>query len=790
MLEKPARARIECRVGPTAYTRPMRSRARPRALIPLLLGALAASCGGGESAPAPPGASLFDGLLEAPAAVRAPVELESVPIVDASHGWSLDGVGRTEVRTIWGGTRRFSTETVVGLGFLPDGEPRLERALEGPATGVNRVEADVSFWGPGSAGLRAVLLDGDGVELGRSAPVEIQIGRGPVSYALDLPRGHGGRAARLRLEFDRLRGPAALVATRLLDVDARGLLPTPGAPAPVAVGTSCRHAAGLWPGEPLRTEVTVPEDARLHLAVTGPETLDAADSLTVALEADGVPGMERTLPVTDGAWLDEHLDIAAFGGRRTRITLTAQGGVAVVGGGRMVARRAAPTVVLMSSDTHRADHLGSTAKGFRLRTPQLDRLAARGAQFLNCTSTANITNPSHMAMLTGVHPRDSGVVDNTTPLSGRAWTLAEAFQRAGYRTLGVTSALHLQPRFSGLSQGFDLYDAPVTGGRRGDPTIDVLEGWLDAFEGEPLFVFVHIFEAHAPYLPDGQSVGRHVDTAPAAPGPRGAPELPPWARDYAEEARSRRAARFPDDPERWLPAHLYRAEVEDVDRLVGRVREIDRLRDGLFAFVSDHGESFGARGVWWDHASLAPDNLGVPLLVAGPGVEPARLELPVQNHWIGATLLELAGVERDAFPGGNLLARREERPRFALSAAGEAASVALGPWQLTMALKTCPVSGRAEGQVQGEVTLVDLREAEPRPDRLDEEFERARRLRAALVLWLEDAAEERLAGPPAVLSEAARESLAALGYGGAPVARDGAWWDPEGADPAWLERFR
>ena len=91
-----------------------------------------------------------------------------------------------------------------------------------------------------------------------------------------------------------------------------------------------------------------------------------------------------------------------------------------------VARHEPETVLLVTSDTHRADYLGAARSGVEIDTPALDALAARGVLFEDCSSCSNSTNPSHVAIMTATHPRDTGVIDNASPLSEEAPTLAEA----------------------------------------------------------------------------------------------------------------------------------------------------------------------------------------------------------------------------------------------------------------------------------------------------------------------------------------------------------------------------
>ena len=80
----------------------------------------------------------------------------------------------------------------------------------------------------------------------------------------------------------------------------------------------------------------------------------------------------------------------------------------------------APSVLLVTSDTHRADHIASAPGGTAVHTPALDALAREGVLFSDCFATSNITLPSHAALLTGLHPRDTGITNNRTRLGEQA----------------------------------------------------------------------------------------------------------------------------------------------------------------------------------------------------------------------------------------------------------------------------------------------------------------------------------------------------------------------------------
>ena len=68
-----------------------------------------------------------------------------------------------------------------------------------------------------------------------------------------------------------------------------------------------------------------------------------------------------------------------------------------------------------------------------------------------------------------------------------------------------------------------------------------------------------------------------------------------------------------------FPHAQYRAEIDYLDTQLAGVFSLPRFRSAVVAFTSDHGESFGQHGVWWDHAELYPDSVHVPLILAWPG---------------------------------------------------------------------------------------------------------------------------------------------------------------------------
>jgi arylsulfatase A-like enzyme/Tfp pilus assembly protein PilF len=186
-------------------------------------------------------------------------------------------------------------------------------------------------------------------------------------------------------------------------------------------------------------------------------------------------------------------------------------------------------VLLITIDTLRADALG--CYGGPAATPALDRLAAEGVRFDFAHAHAVVTLPSHASILTGEYPFQHGLRDNSgyrlPPGSRTAGTL---LKQAGYATAAFVSGFPLHSRF-GLNQGFDAYQdrfgdtrAPTEFAmpeRRATEVVPLARAWISSrssglvtrgsdqssneqrgtSNGDPWFVWLHLFDPHAPYRP-------------------------------------------------------------------------------------------------------------------------------------------------------------------------------------------------------------------------------------------------------------------------------------------------
>jgi arylsulfatase A-like enzyme len=448
----------------------------------------------------------------------------------------------------------------------------------------------------------------------------------------------------------------------------------------------------------------------------------------------------------------------------------------------------APSVLLITSDTHRADHIGAAGK-VDILTPNLDALAQRGVMFEDCFTATNVTNPSHIALMTAVHPRDTMILNNYRPLVEDANTLAEQFRAAGYATIAITSANHLGHEGSGLGQGFDRMYRPRSPQIAAKHSIDVLEYYLREYEDTPVFVWLHVFDAHTPYAPPAPYDRLYY---PEGSDPYDPDQADP---DVPAEINAQFFAGLKDMD---FPAAQYRGEITYLDDQLRRVFDIPRFAEGVIAFTADHGECIGHHGIFYDHAGLYPSSVHVPLILAYPNCpEGVRVERPVQHINIGRTLLELAGLSASEFPGENLLdlleegASQTDSPRFAISAHGFSASLSHGRWHLILHLREHEDNAGIGGPyLQGATELYD-RDNDPfcTSDVLEDQFEVAKELRSQLVEWLGNADPRGLAGAQTSNTQTIRQ-LAALGYTMQSASSSvHALWDVD-CDTEWCRRFR
>jgi arylsulfatase len=344
-----------------------------------------------------------------------------------------------------------------------------------------------------------------------------------------------------------------------------------------------------------------------------------------------------------------------------------------------------PNILLITLDTLRADYLGCYGSP-DVETPNIDRLAGEGVQFMRAVAPSQCTNPSHASIMTGLYLAEHGVYDNSTPLADEAVTLAELLGAEGYETIAAVSARHLNPKNSNFGQGFQTFlrcgPTEMAAGKRNRKLFRA----IGSAAHRPFFAWVHYFDPHGDYDPPDPFHTRYPVADRFDPV-----ASRPWM-DLSEK-RLRQGQVDPDEV-----VALYKGEVSYLDseigRLLGLLEEKGLQGQTLVVLVADHGESMTEKDIHFCHAGLYNQVLHVPLLLRWPGrLAPGlRVETPVSPVDILPTLLQLLDLPApDHLSGASLVpvmedpGRRLDRPLFSEAVGGVIRSVHLDGYKFIKA---------------------------------------------------------------------------------------------------------
>jgi arylsulfatase A-like enzyme len=306
-------------------------------------------------------------------------------------------------------------------------------------------------------------------------------------------------------------------------------------------------------------------------------------------------------------------------------------------------------VILISIDTLRADHL--SAYGYtRIHTAGIDSYAQPGTLFTAVDAQVPLTLPSHASLFTSTYPFENRIEENAQPVPPGAVTLASVLRAHGYHTAAFIGSVFLE-RQMGLDQGFELYDSPfsfeafsplsgsmfftgesvnryaVRDRRAAALVVHAAERWLRDQRGQPVFLFVHLFDLHTPYA--------------IAPG-----ERPTGLSGYDSELQ------YVDQQLGWFQRALIEGGWWD---------------RSLVVLLSDHGEGLGEHGEATHGYFVYQSTLAVPLLLHWPAAtpsRPARAPLSCGLIDVAPTILDFLHLPAPrSFEGRSLLAALDPAAR-------------------------------------------------------------------------------------------------------------------------------
>lgn len=253
--------------------------------------------------------------------------------------------------------------------------------------------------------------------------------------------------------------------------------------------------------------------------------------------------------------------------------------------------------LLVTIDALRADHVGAYGAA-RDVTPEIDALAREGHTFEFAYAATPHTSYSLTSLITGKYMRPlllqgAGADSELLP------TLLQGY---GYRTAAFYPPAVFfvdSERFRAFSEARLGFEYAWVEFAEGDQRIRQVSSYLEKQPKErPLFLWVHLFGPHEPYVKGSRDFGdRDVDR--------------------------------------------YDSEIYEADKTVGALVRLVRSRDPNTVVIvsADHGEEFGEHGGRYHGTTVYEEQVRVPMIWNGPGIPSGRSEVPVQTVDLVPTLL-------------------------------------------------------------------------------------------------------------------------------------------------------
>ena len=339
-----------------------------------------------------------------------------------------------------------------------------------------------------------------------------------------------------------------------------------------------------------------------------------------------------------------------------------------------------------------------------VKSPNFDRLAARGIIFERAYCNQAVCAPSRNALMTGRRPTTLGIYDlgtNFRKAAPDAITLTRHFMQHGYRAEGLGKIFHVGhgnhedpaswsvPHWHAKSIAYVLPESRAKEGLTREEALfankspeklprgaayeaaDVADdGYPDGriaaeaitrlraakeHADTPFFLAVGFLKPHLPFCAPKKYWDLYDRAAFKLPDRRRPPDgAPSYAPQFGGELRQYKdiPEKGPlDDELRRTLIHGYHAGVSYVDAQLGKVLdaldEMDLTKNTIIVLWGDHGWHLGDHGMWCKHTNYE-QAARIPLIVAGPGIAQGRATGLVESVDLYPTLAELAALPEPA----------------------------------------------------------------------------------------------------------------------------------------------
>lgn len=355
-------------------------------------------------------------------------------------------------------------------------------------------------------------------------------------------------------------------------------------------------------------------------------------------------------------------------------------------------------LIFIMSDEHNKRVLGAHGHPM-IRTPHLDRLAARGTRFANAYTNCPICVPARAAFATGQYVHRIRYWDNAIAYDGRVPSWGHRLMAQGHRvtSIGKLHYVDSDPRRNGFDE--EILPLHIVNGvgdllglirdelprRPGSARLGPEAGrgeseytrydrsiaqetvrWLteDAprHRHKPWALYVGFVSPHFPLIAPPEFYDLYPEDRVPWPDMYGHDERP--QHPFIDAMRKCLCFDEPFDPpmvRRAIAAYMGLVSFLDdnVGKILRALEETGLAASTRVVYSSDHGDNLGTRGMW-GKSTMYEESAGIPMIMAGPDIPAGAVcETPVTLVDAFPTFIEGLGAQREpgdaALPGHSLI---------------------------------------------------------------------------------------------------------------------------------------
>ena len=353
--------------------------------------------------------------------------------------------------------------------------------------------------------------------------------------------------------------------------------------------------------------------------------------------------------------------------------------------------------LVLMTDQHSRNFMGCSGHPL-VQTPHLDTLARGGTRFTKAYTNSPICVPARASLATGRYVHDIGFWDNAIAYDGSIPSWGHHLQNANIFT---TSIGKLHYRFENDPAGFDEQVIPMhiangVGDLIGSirpklperiqsrkypeevgpgeteytaydrniskKACDWIQKKAELGDHRPWVLFVSFIAPHFPLIVPQEYFDLYSveDIPDIKPADSQLMNNHPWWKAFNNCYTFDRY--FKDDQHRKTAIVAYMGLCTFVDELIGNVLtclKVSGFNDSTnIAYISDHGDNMGARGLW-GKSVMYEEAVGIPILLSGPDVPSGKIvKTPVSLVDMFPTILDGTGISNvhngHNFPGRSL----------------------------------------------------------------------------------------------------------------------------------------